>query len=96
MRTKTWSLLASLAQPLSVLSSCCSCGSRLVSSFGSCSKSWGWGSEVRSVQGTLQSSLSGQVSLVSHPGLRRGAGPTLRHSVTALGMLKNCVSFVKV
>lgn len=43
MRTKTWSLLASLAQPLSVFSSCCSWGSRLASSFGGCSKSWQWG-----------------------------------------------------
>lgn len=42
MRTKTWSLLASLAQPLSVFSSCCSWGSRLASSFGACSKSWEW------------------------------------------------------
>lgn len=40
MRTKTWSLLASWVQPLSVLSSCCSWGSRLASSVGSGSRSW--------------------------------------------------------
>lgn len=45
MRTKTWSLLASLAQPLSVFSSCCSWGSRLASSVGGCSKSWEWGGD---------------------------------------------------
>lgn len=45
MRTKTWSLLASLAQPLSVFSSCCSWGSRLASSFSGCSKSWEWGGD---------------------------------------------------
>lgn len=51
MRMKTWSLLASLVQPLSVFSSCCSWGSRLVSSFSGCSKSWGWGGdEARSDQ----------------------------------------------
>ena len=98
MRMKTWSLLASLAQPLSVLSSCCSWGSRLASSFGGCSKSWGWGrDESRSDQFKEHCKVPSRGRSASSP-IQGCGGEQSQHrdTATALPTLKNGVSFVNV
>lgn len=92
MRTKTWSLLASLAQPLSVFSSCCSCGSRLASSFGGCSKSWEWGGDqVLSDQLKEHCKVPLRADQLHVPSIAvTGSWASTKNSAAPLSMLKNC------